>query len=153
MKYLSQILIELPLEKVIEKFDDPDNMKHWQPGLLSFEHVSGEPGKPGAVSRLRYRMGKREIEMTETITLRDLPYRFDGTYEAKGVLNIIKNTFESVDGNRTRWTSENEFRLKGVMKLMGWLMPGAFKKQTQTYMTNFKEFAEKGTSLDNEDKR
>lgn len=29
------------------------------------------------------------------------------------------------------------------MKLFGWLMPGAFKKQSQKYLDMFKEFAEK----------
>lgn len=147
MKYTTSIVIDLPLEQVIQKFDDPANMKHWQPGLLSFEYISGEPGQPGAVSRLKYRMGKREVEMTETITLRELPHRFDGTYEASGVLNIISNRFESVEGNKTRWISENEFRFMGIMKLMGMLMPGAFKKQSMRYMKYFKEFAEHGKSL------
>ena len=147
MKYTTTIYIELPLEKVIEKFDDPSNMKHWQPGLLSFEHVSGDPGKPGAVSRLRYRMGNRDVEMTETIRLRDLPHRFDGSYEANGVLNIVRNRFEALDGSITRWTSENEFRFKGIMKLMGLLMPGAFKKQTMRYMQYFKDFAEHDKSI------
>lgn len=147
MKYTTTIEIDLPLDKVIEKFDDPGNMKHWQPGLLSFDHVSGEPGQPGAVSRLRYKMGRRDVEMTETITYRDLPHRFDGTYEANGVFNIISNRFESTGDSRTRWTSENEFRFKGIMKLMGLLMPGAFKKQSMRYMKYFKDFAEHGKSL------
>lgn len=152
MKYTTAIEISLPLEKVIEKFDDPSNMKHWQPGLQSFEHVSGDPGQQGAVSRLRYKMGKRDVEMTETITLRDLPHRFEGTYEANGVLNIMRNRFEPIGDSGTKWTSENEFRFKGVMKLMGFLMPGAFKKQTMRYMQYFKDFAEHGKSLHAPDK-
>jgi hypothetical protein len=30
-----------------------------------------------------------------------------------------------------------------MMKLIGWLMPGTFKKQSQKYLDLFKSFAEK----------
>ena len=71
MKYTLSTTINLPRSKVIELFDNPDNMSKWQPELQSFEHISGEPGEPGAKSRLKYKMGKREVEMIETITARN----------------------------------------------------------------------------------
>ena len=45
MKYTREIVIELPRDRVIELFDDADNLSKWQEGLQSFEHVSGEPGR------------------------------------------------------------------------------------------------------------
>jgi hypothetical protein len=36
------------------------------------------------------------------------------------------------------------------MKLLGVLMPGAFKKQSMEYMNNFKAFVEEGKSVLNE---
>ena len=141
MKYTLNIEIKLPRDKVIELFDNPDNLKHWQPGFISYEHISGEAGQPGSKTHLRYKMGRREVEMIETITVRNLPDEFSGTYEAKGVWNQVKNTFTDNNGTTT-WTAENEFKFKGFMKLMGALMPGAFKKQSFKYMKLFKEFAE-----------
>jgi hypothetical protein len=47
-------------------------------------------------------MNSREIEMIETILVRDLPNEFSGTYEAKGVFNIVKNTFIALSNNRTK---------------------------------------------------
>lgn len=143
MKYSNEVEINLPLTKVIDLFDNPDNMKHWQPGFLSFEPLEGIPGQAGAKSRLRYKMGKRNIEMIETITTRNLPHEFHGIYEAKGVHNVMKNYFSEITENKTRWVSESEFNFKGMMKLVAWLMPGAFKKQSQKYLDMFKEFAEK----------
>lgn len=143
MKYTQQIEINLPREKVIDLFDNPDNMKHWQPGLVSFELIEGEAGQTGAKMLLKYKMGKREIEMIETITVRNLPDEFSGTYEAKGVWNEVKNTFEATSDNNTIWKTENEFKFKGFMKLMAAIMPGAFKKQSFKYLQYFKEFAEK----------
>lgn len=143
MKYTVQAEIDLPIEKVIELFDNPDNLKHWQPGLISFEHVSGTPGQPGAKSRLKYKMGKREIDMLETITVRDLPREFSGTYEANGVYSVSKNFFKPVSDNKTLYINENEFRFRGFMKVIGFLMPGSFRKESMKYLMQFKEFAEK----------
>ena len=97
----------------------------------------------GAKSVLKFKMGKRIIEMIETITVRNLPEEFSGTYEAKGVFNIVKNKFISLQNNRTKYVSEQEFQFKGFMKIIGFLMPGAFKKQSMKYLVDFKTFAEK----------
>lgn len=142
MKYTQSIEIDLPREKVIELFDNPDNIKHWQPGLISYEHIEGEQGKPGSKMRLNYKMGRREVEMIETIIARNLPNEISGTYEAKGVWNKIKNTFTEKDPGTTIWHAENEFKFKGFMKVMATIMPAAFKKQSFKYMKFFKKFAE-----------
>lgn len=143
MKYTVETEINLPIARVVELFDDPENLKHWQPGLISFEPISGTPGQPGAKSKLKYKMGKREIEMIETITVRNLPQEFSGTYEAKGVFNIVKNYFRPVSDNKTKYINETEFQFSGFMKLIGFLMPGAFRKESEKYLRQFKEFAEK----------
>jgi hypothetical protein len=142
MKYTTKIDIRQPLSKVIDLFDSTENMYKWQTGLVSFEHISGKPGEEGSRSRLNYNMGKREVEMIETITKRNFPDEFSGTYEAKGVWNHQQHFFEAVDDQTTRWTSVSEFRCSGFMKLMCWLMPGAFRKQTLKMMNQFKTFAE-----------
>ena len=117
-------------------------MPKWQPGLVSFDPISGKPGKEGAKSKLVYKMGKREVEMIETITKNNLPNEFNGTYQAKGVYNIISNKFIALDEHKTQWVSENEFQFSGFMKFMSIFMKGAFPKQTLKIMNKFKEFAE-----------
>jgi len=142
MRHTVRLDIDLPRARVIELFDDPDNLAAWQPGLLSFEHFEGEPGQPGAKSRLRYKMGKREIEMVETILVRDLPDVFSGTYEAKGVWNEVINRFTEPEVGRTSWEVETEFRCSGMMRIMSVLKPVMFKKETRGHMERFKAFAE-----------
>lgn len=142
MKYRCEIEIERPVGEVVRLFDDPEKMKEWMPGLQSFEHISGEAGQAGARSRLRFDMNGRKLEMIETITERNLPDEFSGTYETKGVLNIISNRFEEIDGG-TRWVTDNEFRFSSLpMKLMGFFMPGMFRKETMKHLRAFKDFAE-----------
>lgn len=142
MKYSAEIVINKPIDRVIELFDNPDNLFKWMEGLQRFEHLSGTPGEPGAKSKLVYKMGKRDIEMIETVLVRNLPEEFTGSYEAKGVFNIVKNRFQSIDDNTTRYITEQEFKFKGLMKCIAFLMPGAFKKQSMKYLTSFKYFAE-----------
>ncbi len=142
MKYTVDIIIEKPIDQVVALFDDPDNLAKWQPGFVSAEHIEGEYGVPGSKYKLKYKMGKRDIEMIETLTVRDLPREMSGTYEARGVFNIVKNFFEPISENQTRWRSDQEFQFTGFMKFIAMLMPGSFKKQSMQYLKHFKEFAE-----------
>ena len=143
MKFTVEITINLSRDRVITLFDSTENLYKWQPGLISFEHESGTAGEVGAKSRLEYKMGKREVKMVETITVRNFPDEFSAIYEAKGVWNEVKNYFHEVDENTTKWVGENEFRCNGFMKLFALLLPGSFKKETMKYLKYFKEFAEK----------
>lgn len=142
MKFTTEIEINKPIDEVIALFDDPDNMDKWMEGLQSFEHISGTPGQPGAKSRLKFKMGRREIEMIETITIRNLPDEFSGTYEADGVYNVVVNRFSKISDTKTHYVTENEFQFKGFMRIIAFLMPGAFKKQSMKFLKDFKRFAE-----------
>ena len=143
MKYSISMDIQQPCERVVELYDNPDNMASWQPDLIERELLSGESGQPGAVALLRYQFGKRTMELTETIEERSLPERFSGTYEHKGMWNRVCNRFEPLVEGQTRWTLESEFiPTKLLFKLMLKLMPGSFRKQTAVHMERFREFAE-----------
>lgn len=147
MKYQEKIVINLPREEVVDKYSDPDNMKHWQRGFISMKRINGELGNDGSQNLLKYKMGNREIEMTETILYNNLPDEYKATYDAKGVYNLQDNRFlQNAQGN-TEWISDNEFQFTGFMKVFGWFMPGAFKKQSRKYMEDFKAFAEEGKSV------
>ncbi|MGX7667406.1 SRPBCC family protein [Flavobacterium pedocola] len=144
MKYNCEVEINQPVNRVIELFDNADNLTKWMEGLESFEPLSGTPGQPGAKSLLKFKMGKRRMEMTETVTVRNLPEEFSGTYEMDGVTNNIKNSFIAVSDTKTLYRTENEFIIKNnfVMKMFALLMPGLFKKQSMKYLESFKKFAE-----------
>ncbi|WP_412564013.1 SRPBCC family protein [Thalassobius sp. MITS945101] len=142
MRYSCTLTIDRPRDAVVTLFDDQANLPKWQKGLVSFPHIGGEEGKEGAVSRIEYKMGKREITMTETIVRREFPDAFTGIYEADGVWSRVDNRFEVIDNHTTHWWVESEFRCKGFLRLMAWLMPGMFSKQTMSFMQDFKSFVE-----------
>ncbi|GAA1499201.1 SRPBCC family protein [Paeniglutamicibacter kerguelensis] len=142
MEFTNEITVNVPRNRFIELFDDPENLKLWQKGLLSFDAVSGTPGEPGTTSRLLYKQGRGTMEMVETVTRRKLPDAFDGTYDAKGVHNVCKNEFHDVDGISTRWVAHNTFEFSGFMKIVGLLFGSMFPKQNLKTMNEFKSFAE-----------
>lgn len=148
MKYTTKIKVNLPREALVKKLDNPNNMKHWQRGLTHFKELSGTPGEEGAQMELHYDMGKRKMVMVETILKSDFPNEFHATYDAKGVHNIQKSFFHEIDENTTEWESQAEFQFDSFfMKMMGFFMPGAFKKQSMKYAMDFKAFAEDGVSV------
>ncbi|WP_274474402.1 SRPBCC family protein [Mangrovimonas aestuarii] len=151
MKYSSKIIVEVPLEEFIEKLDNPENMKHWQRGLTGYKQISGTPGQVGAKMELNYKMGNRNMTLTETITHRNLPFEFHAHYDTKGMHNVQENYFEKTSEGHTKWTSKSEFiPTNFMMRMMTTFMAGAFKKQSMKYLQDFKNFAENGVSVANE---
>lgn len=142
MRYESEIIINLPRTRVIELFDSFDNLKKWQEGLISYEHLSGEPGQPGTKTRLLYDMGRRRMEMIETIIERNLPDEFSATYDASGVHNIVRNNFYD-EGEQTRWVLDSDFQFRSYMRIVSLFIPNSsFRNQTRSSMESFKRFAE-----------
>jgi hypothetical protein len=104
--------------------------------------IDGEPGQIGAKSRLTYQMGTRQIDMIETITVRNLPDTLSGTYEAKNVWNLVENRFIEEGPSVTKWVRDTECKCSGWLKLMARFAPGTFKKESRKHMYRFKRFAE-----------
>lgn len=148
MKYTTEIKVCVPLVEFVKKMDNTENLKHWQKGLSSAEHLSGDPGELGAKMKLTYTFGKRKMELIETVTKRNFPREFHANYKSNSAQNIQQNYFESTKDDCTLWRSKNEFiPLNLVMRILMFLMPSTFKKQTLKYMRDFKDFAENGTSI------
>lgn len=143
MQYRLELDIDRPRQRVVELFLDPANLARWQPSLVSFEPLGDGARQVGARSRQVHTMGRRTVEMIETITVHDYPDRFSATYEADGIWNLIENRFLETDANRTHWVLDTELRCTGlIVRLMTVFAPGLFRRQTLTFMKHFKEFAE-----------
>lgn len=139
--------LELPLKRsrteVWRAFDNPENMKKWQPSLVSFETISGTQGQPGAVSKLTYKEREREFSLRERVTYREEPHRLDGVYENNFADNTVRNTFIEQDKDNTLWRVETEFKFKTLfMRILGPIMKKNFVIRTQRDMERFKELLE-----------
>jgi len=133
-------------------------MSKWLRGLVLHEPLSGTHGQVGTESRVVMKMGQQEMECTETITrrepadLHEIPgdgvVHFEREIVAKGMWNAARERFTEAGPETTLWTSENEYRFSGLlMRLVGLLMPGTFRKQSLQHMQDFKAFAEQGKDV------
>jgi hypothetical protein len=109
---------------------------------VSFNHISGEPGQPGAVSELTYDEKGKKVVLKETITERRKPDFLARTYESKVAKTLIVNHFEAVDENLTRWTSWCNFTFRGFMRIMSLFVSGMIRKRTRADMERFKLMVE-----------
>ena len=142
MKYTLSNTINKPLEEVIEKFKDPEGVKHWMEGLQKIDHISGTPGEVGAKSDFYFLHKKKEMKISETILEQNFPAQIKFAYRSPMGYNEVEMLFEKLSDNSVTKTSNSYFELKGFMKIMGFLTKSMFKKQTLKYMTAFKNYVE-----------
>jgi uncharacterized protein YndB with AHSA1/START domain len=116
MRYQVELEIKVPRDQVLELFTDADQLAKWQPDLVSFEHLRGEPRQPGAATRQVHRMGKSDVETIETIMVADPPERFAAFYDSDTVWNLIDNQFIDVDGRSTRWILQSDCRCSSILQ-------------------------------------
>ncbi|GIF00742.1 SRPBCC family protein [Paractinoplanes rishiriensis] len=158
MKYTVSIEIALPLEKVAQLLADPAHLPMWLRGLVLHEPLHGTHGHVGTKSRVVLQTGQQQFEGTETVTRREpedlsaIPsgsiVHFEREIVGKGMWSAARERLTEAGPEKTLWTSENEYRFSGVlMRLVGLLMPGAFRKQSLQHMQDFKAFAEQGKDV------
>lgn len=134
--------IDASLATVWVAFNDSSNKGRWQQNLVSYTHMSGNPGQPGAVSELTFNERGKMMVISETIAECREPDFLSATYESKYSSTIIVNHFKSIDENTTRWTSWCNFTFKGFMKFMALFIAGTIRKRTEDDMHRFKLLVE-----------
>ena len=158
MKYTVSIEIAVPREEVAQLLADPAHMPKWLRGLVLHEPLSGVHGQVGTRSRVVMQTGQQKFEGIETITrrepahLRGIPKGSVVYYErdlvGEGMWSAARERLTEASPDTTLWVSENEYRFSGLlMRLVGLLMPGAFRKQSLQHMQDFKAFAEQGKDV------
>ena len=140
MKFRCTIIIDKPINRVVELFEDQETLKHTQKGLLCIEHISGNKGEAGAKSKLVY----KKFDLLETIIHNKLPDEFSASYEHNHMTNTMTSKFEVINKNETGFTTDIEYtKFNGFMiNLMVKVFPSLFKKQVDKWLTKFKAFAE-----------
>ena len=145
MKFICSVTIHKPKEMVAKLFANPDFLGEYQEGFLRKVIVSGKSFEVDTISKMYYKMGKGEMELTETVLTNNLPNSFSAFYFHKHTENTMTSTFTSIEENSTLYEAEIHYlKFKGVVvKLMKLIFPSMFKKQVQKWLDNFKVFAEK----------
>ena len=79
MKVQGSIDVDKSRDEVVKYFADPSYLGEFQDGFEKKELIEGTQGQAGAVSKMYYKYGKQEMELTETITLNQLPDSFEAS--------------------------------------------------------------------------
>ena len=145
MQFTCSVTINAPRKKVTAYFANPEYLKEYQDGFLRKELISGEQGQVNSISKMYYKQGKREMELTETIQVNKLPDEFIAQYHHKFTDNTMRSTFTTLSENETRYDAEILYTaFRGFMvNVMVFIAPGFFKKQVAKWLQNFKIFVEK----------
>lgn len=138
------VLLDVPRERAWRAFDNPHNLKRWQPSLVGYEPLSGTPGQQGATARLLYQEGGHQLELIETISSRKEPDEFHGSYDSTHGRNTLHNRFIELAPDRTRWDLEAEFHFKGAARLMAPMLRGTIEKRIRADAERFKSLLEAG---------
>lgn len=142
MKLKTAIVIDADRATVWRLFVDHDHLKHWQPTLQSFRHVSGSAETQDAVTELVYDENGRKVTLTETITARREPDFIGGTYASELGSVVVLHRFEDTPGGRTRWTGHWNQGFTGAMKYLAFLFRPKFRRRVRDDMARFKAFVE-----------
>jgi hypothetical protein len=145
MKFTCTVEVDISPEQAAALFTDKSTLKDWQNGFVSAEPLSGTEGAVGSKAKLTYDTGKHRMELLETVKVNDLPREFTALYEHEHMTNTMTNRFIPLAGGGTRVETDIHYiKFNGFMpKLMSFIMPGMFRKQTQKWLDEFKAFTEK----------
>jgi len=67
ISYESEIVIDKPVEEAWAVMNDESKIKEWLSGITKIEHVSGEKGKVGQVTKYTFDENGQESEVVETL--------------------------------------------------------------------------------------
>jgi len=154
MKYTCTVEVNLPINTVVELWENENYFKEWQDGFQRIDHLSGQKGRNGATSKIYIQEGKRKMELLETIISNNLPEEKSARYEHVHMTNTQTTRFRAMSDHQTRYISEVEYlQFNSFMpKLMAKFFPNTFKKQSQKWMDQFKKFAESTSESSKEPK-
>jgi hypothetical protein len=146
LKFKVSTEVNLPINDLFKLFLEKEKFKNWKKDFIDYEHISGEPGEIGAMTKLIY---KRQT-MVETIASKNPPTEIIANYEHQqggktNMFHTVSNRFTSLTEGSTRLEVETEItKLVGLFfKILIPLMAGAGKKYAQTQLDQLKAFAEK----------
>jgi len=143
MKSKTEVVIHAPREKVLEMWQSFEDQKNWQKGLESLEYRNGKPGYIGTQLHYSYKLGRKRLDMQETLIQSNLPTEYQVLQEAEGVINRQKHYITEPEPGKTLWTTITETRFKRWgLRFMGWLSPGLFEREQQKIFEAFRDYVE-----------
>jgi uncharacterized membrane protein len=141
--YVTQVSINKSVEVVFETFNNSENIKNWVPEVKSFDVVNENIGKTGSVYKMVVENQGQEIVMTQKIIAFVKNEKVTLFFDAENMLKRDDYVFEEKNGITTITLNSSCQSESYLMACMFPFFKGTFQEQDQTYLNNFKAFAEK----------
>lgn len=143
MKSKSEVVINAPRERVLELWHSFEDQKKWQKGLESLEFKNGKPGYIGTQINYSYKLGRKKLNLQETLLKNNLPTEYQVLQESKGVISRQNHYITEPEPGKTLWTTVTETRFQTLgLRVIGWLSPGLFQREQQRTMEAFRDHVE-----------
>jgi hypothetical protein len=141
MKSIVEVDIDVPQARVAALYANPANTTQWMDDVDRYEVISGEAGMPGSTYRLVPKKGA--MVFVATVLSSRLPDECRLELDASSVVVSVTGRFVALSPSRTRLTSEEVFRFKGLFRaVVGLLARAAIRNAHRRHITAFKRFAE-----------
>lgn len=142
MKFTLELLLNKRHLDVWRHFENPENLKRWQPTLRSINFIQGMPGQEGSVAVLTYEEKGRKVVLEEALIEKAAPKRYVTTSNGVQMSSKLVNTFDAEGATQTRWRLEADYRFRGFSRFLSPLFKGSVRKQTLDQMKRFQKYVE-----------
>ncbi|MDH4253764.1 MAG: SRPBCC family protein [Gammaproteobacteria bacterium] len=125
-----------------QAFEDLALLPEWQSALVSVEHKTGVRGQPGSVAELCFRENGRRVVVQQTITERRKPDFRAAIHESAAAKALIVDTFDSLPGGGTRWSSWINVSFRGATRFVALFAARTMRRHVEEDMQRFKLLVE-----------
>lgn len=142
VSYETSAIVNQPMEKAWALYNDMDKIQEWIPEVKNIETITETKSKIGSLYNITVDNNGKEVVMQEDVIAFK---RFDEIglkFRADDMIKTDLTKFQSI-GNNTRITTTHEVEGANYLnKCMFAFFGPMFKKIDQSYMNNFKSWAE-----------
>lgn len=145
--YDSEIQVDKPVKEAWAVMNDESKVSQWLKGITDMEHVSGEKGSVGAVTKYTFLENGTESIIFETIKSINPNEHVAMDFEMKDVMNIdYKVNFVEKDGKTNINSTSTVTGLGMFMRSMVSFMKGTMQAQEDENLGNLKKLIEANTT-------
>ena len=147
ISYTSEIIVDKPLQEAWSVMNDESKISQWLKGITKVEHISGEKGKVGAVTKYTFMQDGQESIVLETLKA----IRPNEQVAMDFVIEEVMAMDYQVDFNEKEGKThiKSSTTTKGIglfMQSMVSFMQGSMQTQEDENMNNLKTLIESNTT-------
>ncbi len=145
--YSSEIVVDKPMKEVWAVMNDESKTSQWLKGIKKQEHISGEKGKVGAVTKYTFEENGEESIVMETIKALRPNEHIAMDFVMEGVMEMDYKMDTYIKDGKTHIKSSTIAKGIGLfMRSMVSFMTGTMQAQEDENMNNLKQLIEANTT-------